>query len=120
MPPASRERGSAALWAVAAVVVLIALARCNSADKAEPPRADAGARGACGLFIERVARNPSSLELIAQPSWTTLQNADGTWSVLAHYRAQNGFGGMNVERSTCVMRKDHAGDWTLITISRMQ
>lgn len=116
------ERGGTALWLVAGAVGLIALANCpGGVDRpTEPRRPDAGARGACGIFLERVARNPASLALIDQPSWTTVQNGDGTWSVLAHYRAQNAFGGMNVERSTCVMRKDSAGDWSLVTISRMQ
>lgn len=120
------ERGASTAWLLLALVAVVLMLQCKGEREREreaaatPPAADSGARGACGLFIGRLARNPASVELINQPSWTTLHNADGTWSVLAHYRAQNGFGGMNVERSTCVMRKDAAGNWALITVSRMQ
>lgn len=122
----SRNAGGALPWLLAALATLIAISRCGGSDNATtatpqaPPAPDAGARGACGIFIERLARNPASVQLVDQPGWRTVGNADGTWSVLATYRAQNGFGGMNLERSTCVMRKSASGDWSLLTVSRMQ
>lgn len=105
------------------VALLAALSLCSgggsSGTSSSPSPPGSGARGACGIFIERLARNPSSLQLIDQPSWSVTHNSDGTWSVLAHYRAQNGFGGMNVERTTCVMRLT-GSEWSLVTTSRMQ
>lgn len=106
------------------VVTAFLLSLCTSpADStSSEPKADptpAAARSACRTFLERALRDPATAEWIEQWNWTTLQNADSTWSVLAHYRAANGLGGRNLEKTTCVM--SNSGDnWQLISRARMQ
>lgn len=119
-----KQRGVSTLVTVISIVlVLAAVVQCNSRQPVQtaagPPNHAPAARMACAQFLQRLSRAPSSFEAIEQPSWVTLENADGSWSVLAHYRAQNGFGGINVEKTTCVMTR--AGDnWTLKSHARMQ
>lgn len=79
----------------------------------------AGARGACQLFIERQLHDPRSAEWVDQPDWTVVDNADGSLSVGARYRAKNGLGAVRLAYTTCVIRKE-GGNWRLESLARMQ
>lgn len=121
-----RQAGVSTLVTVIAIVlVLAAVMKCNSVETTNSAAADKPAnyaptaRAACAQMLEKLSRETNSFDPIEQWNWTTLENADGTWSVLAHYRAKNGFGGTNVEKTTCVMTR--SGDtWTLQSHARMQ
>lgn len=124
-PTREAQRGAAFGVAVLLIVVAVGLlSLCstpNTPTASQPPvdATPAAARSACRTFLERVMRDPATAEWIEQWNWTTLQNDDSTWSVLAHYRAANGFGGRNLEKTTCVM--SNSGDnWQLISRARMQ
>lgn len=110
---------------VAIVLVLAAVVKCNSTGNAPAAASPAptdyapAARAACAQMLQKLSRDPSSFDPIEQWNWATLENGDGSWSVLAHYRAKNGAGGTNVEKTTCVMTR--TGDtWTLQSHARMQ
>lgn len=120
------QRGVSTLVTVVAIVlVLAAVLKCNSPTepdtRAPGQSADASpaARAACAQFLQRLSREPGSFDPIEQWGWSTVHNGDGTWSVLAHYRAKNGFGGTNVEKTSCVMTQ--TGDnWSLLSHARMK
>lgn len=83
-------------------------------DKAPlPPREQA--RGACSLFIERAAHDPSSVSFVDYDSWRIDQRSADTWTVIAAYRAKNQLGALQLSRATCTVRE--TGDqWALVSL----
>lgn len=116
-----RARGQSGSKVGPALVLLIGVTSlvwmCSSADAPSgaaksPDAPDAGARGACGLFIEKYARDPGSVEHIDQHFWKVTAMQDGTWTVSASYRAKNARGALDLHSTVCVMRKTADG-WSL-------
>ena len=125
----SRQRGGIYTFhivftIIAAIVAIVAALSTvsqspSSAEKRALQPADypAAARDACRQFLERSLRDPSSAEWIEQWNWRTVDHHDDTWTVLSHYRARNGFGGMNVEATMCTMLRI-GNDWKLLNLVR--
>lgn len=77
-----------------------------------------GIRGACGIFIERAAHNPRSIEWIEQSSWTVVDNRDGTYSVGARYRAATPAGGLKLSYTNCIIRP-RSGNFDLVKLTQL-
>lgn len=84
-----------------------------------PPTYDAAARAACKQFIGRKAHDPASIDWGDYWGWTALQNADGSWSVGARFRAKNGLGAMQLTYVTCVMQRN-GDNWQLVSANEMR
>lgn len=68
---------------------------------------DGAARFKCSDGIKRLLRNPSSVEWDGRANWPIIQDGEGLYTVIAKYRAENGFGGMVKETRQClVVRRD--------------
>lgn len=63
------------------------------------------ARVACSLRIKEALRNPASVEWDSRFEWPVIEDGDGLYTVIAKYRAENGFGGMNNEARQCLVAR---------------
>lgn len=86
--------------------------RIAAAEKKELEGYAAAARGMCRRFIEKRLHDPDSAEWLKQWEWSTSQLPNDRWSVVADYRAKNGFNATRTERGRCLMSR--SGDqWKL-------
>ncbi len=73
------------------------------------------ARVLCGDAIKRILRNPSSAEMLDQPTWP-VQHDPPLYIVLAVVRAENGFGGMAIETFTCEMSSTDGRSFSAVNV----
>lgn len=81
--------------------------------KESPERAEAKARQsferkarvACSTQISTSLRNPSSVEWDGRATWPVIEDGESLYTVIAKYRAENGFGGMVHETRQCLVAR---------------
>lgn len=97
-----------------AVAASIGMAACGPSGPYKP-NADA-ARAACQQFIEQRVHDPASFEPQDAWKWTALEEGPGRWSIVASFRAKNGFGAVRQHAAICVV--EYASDrWKLLSLS---
>lgn len=102
------------LAAIGLVVALPALVVMwmsgNSPERAEAKERksfERKARVMCSSGIQKSLRNPASVEWRDMAAWPIIEDGENLHTVIAKYRAENGFGGMvNETRQCLVMRRD--------------
>lgn len=68
---------------------------------------EGNARVVCSMKIEESLRNPDSVDWNDRFAWPIIEDGENLHTVIAKYRAENGFGGMvNETRQCLVMRRD--------------
>lgn len=99
-------------WVVAApVLALIWFTGDSATDEAkaagvsarETKKFQGDARIACASRIQDSLHNPSSVDWDRRFEWPVIDDGDGLYTVIAKYRAENGFGGMVKETRQCVV-----------------
>lgn len=115
VPKLGRNWRDVAIVAVGIAIVVAAMwsSDKNAAKTPLPPREQA--RGACSLFIERAAHDPSSVSFVDYDSWRIDQHSNDTWTVFAAYRAKNPLGALQLSRATCTVRKS-GEQWALVSL----
>lgn len=101
------------LAAIGLVVALPALVITWMADDS-PERAAAKerksfetkARVVCSTQIERGLRNPASVEWRDMAAWPIIEDGENLHTVIAKYRAENGFGGITSETRQCLVARN--------------
>lgn len=114
------------LWALMLFLLYQACTGPIGADKssrsapAEPPRdLGASARHVCKEFTSKRLHDPDSADFGNSWEWATVDNNDGTWSVLVKVRATNGFGAKRQSQFTCIARFNGGDSWSLEKLSPM-
>lgn len=67
---------------------------------------EGNARVFCSSRIKESLRNPASVDWDAMHAWPVIDDGDGLYTVIAKYRAENGFGGMVKEARQCLVARD--------------
>jgi len=63
------------------------------------------ARASCSNRIKDNLRNPSSVDWDGRATWPVIEDAENLYTVIAKYRAENGFGGMVKETRQCLVAR---------------
>lgn len=63
------------------------------------------ARVMCSRSIKEMLRNPSSVDWDSRATWPVIEDGENLYTVVAKYRAENGFGGMVRETRQCLVAR---------------
>lgn len=63
------------------------------------------ARVMCSSGIKEMLRNPSSVDWYGRATWPVIEDGENLYTVIAKYRAENGFGGMVQETRQCLVAR---------------
>lgn len=95
------------------VAAVLLVTMCAGSKPRGPYVPDAGmARVMCGEFIKRRLHNPDSYEAVSGHDWPSIANRDGSFTVRAQYRAQNGFGAIRQSAAMCLLTYER-DEWRL-------
>lgn len=89
----------------------------SNSSSAKPVSPGESARGACSLFVERAAHDPSSVSFVDYERWSISQQSADTWVVVADYRAKNRLGALQLSRVACTVRRS-GNDWSLVSLTK--
>jgi hypothetical protein len=63
------------------------------------------ARVMCSSGVKEMLRNPSSVDWDGRATWPVIEDGENLYTVIAKYRAENGFGGMVQETRQCLVAR---------------
>jgi len=96
---------------IAIPLVGVAWENLSSGDGGElPDRSfNVQSRIMCADLIKRSLRNPASVEWDGRSTWSIIEDGGDLYTVIAKYRAENGFGGMVKETRQCLVARRESG-----------